>query len=71
MGTFLLLAFSPPTLLDLIHTLLGLGSVALLLVSVGTLLWFFYWLFLRRVLRARRIANARMQRLMREREDGR
>ena len=48
---------------------LALASVALLLVAIGTLLWFFYWFFLRRLLRARRIANARFRRMMREREE--
>jgi hypothetical protein len=48
---------------------LALASVALLLVAIGTLVWFFYWFFLRRLLRARRIANARFRRMMREREE--
>lgn len=58
-----------PTMFDIVHNLLALGSVALLLAAIGTLLWFFYWFFLRRLLRARRIANARFRRMMKEREE--
>jgi hypothetical protein len=68
-GIFLLLVYSPPNLLDAFHSLLALTSVALLFAAVGTLVWFFYWFFLRRLLRARRIANARLNRIMREREE--
>jgi peptidoglycan/LPS O-acetylase OafA/YrhL len=52
---------------DLLHNLLALWSVGLLLAAAATLAWFLYWFFLRRLLRARRIANLRFQRLMRER----
>ena len=65
---FGLIIYAPTTLFDVIHNLLALASVALLLVAIGTLVWFFYWFFLRRLLRARRIANARFRRMMRERE---
>jgi Na+/proline symporter len=68
-GIVLLLVYSPPNLLDAFHSLLALTSVALLFAAVGTLVWFFYWFFLRRLLRARRIANARLNRIMREREE--
>jgi hypothetical protein len=64
-----LIIYAPTTLFDVIHTLLSLASVALLLLAIGTLVWFFYWFFLRRLLRARRIANARFRRMMREREE--
>jgi membrane protein implicated in regulation of membrane protease activity len=67
-GVFLLLVYSPTNLLDAFHSLLALTSVALLFAAVGTLVWFFYWFFLRRLLRARRIANARLNRIMRERD---
>jgi hypothetical protein len=50
-----------------LNSLLSLGSLLLLLFSLGALLWFAYWFFLRRYLRLRRIANARMARLTRER----
>lgn len=64
-----MIIYAPPTLVDVIHNLLALASVALLLIAIGTLIWFFYWFFLRRLLRARRIANARFRRMMREREE--
>lgn len=69
-GILLLLVYSPPDLLELFHSVLALGSLVLLFVALGTLLWFFYRFFLRRLLRARRIANARMKRMMRERAEG-
>jgi len=64
-----LIIYVPTTLFEVIHNVLALASVALLLVAIGTLVWFFYWFFLRRLLRARRIANARFRRMMREREE--
>jgi len=41
-------------------------NLLLFLILAGTLLWFFYGFFLRRLIRARRIANARSRRMMRE-----
>jgi hypothetical protein len=41
-------------------------NLILLIVVVGTLLWFIYGFFLRRLIRVRRIANARSRRMMRE-----
>jgi hypothetical protein len=35
-------------------------------LAAGTLLWFLYWIYLRRILRARRIAHARDKRMLRE-----
>ena len=64
-----MIIYVPTTLFEVIHNVLALASVALLLVAIGTLVWFFYWFFLRRLLRARRIANARFRRMMREREE--
>jgi len=64
-----LIIYAPTTLFEVIHNVLALASVALLLVAIGTVLWFFYWFFLRRFLRARRIANARFRRMMQEREE--
>jgi hypothetical protein len=56
-------------LLDFFHSVLALTSLTILLLAIVTLLWFFYSFFVRRMLRARRIANARLKRLMREREE--
>ncbi len=46
--------------------LAAVWSLLLLVAVIGTLLWFFYWFFLRRMIRVRRIANARSKRMMRE-----
>ena len=43
-------------------------SLALVLGSVGVLLWFVYSFCLRRLLRVRRIANIRLKRMLQERE---
>jgi hypothetical protein len=51
---------------DLFSSLAALWYLALLVLAVGTLLWFFYWIYLRRILRARRIAHARDKRMLRE-----
>jgi hypothetical protein len=50
-----------------LNTLLSLSSLLLLVFSLGALVWFAYWFFLRRYLRLRRITNARMARMLRER----
>ena len=58
---------------DLIHNLLTIFAVGLVFAAAGTLLWFFYSFFLRRLIRARRIANLRLNRMMQEsgkRDDG-
>lgn len=44
----------------------NLWNLALLLVVLGTLVWFIYSFALRRLLRARRIEGLRNRRLMRE-----
>ena len=41
-------------------------NLVLLVVAVATLGWFLYWVFLRKLIRAKRISSARMKRLMRE-----
>ena len=55
--------------LSLIHSLLTIFAVVLVFVAAATLLWFFYSFFLRRFIRARRIANLRLKRIMQESED--
>jgi hypothetical protein len=44
----------------------ALWELAVLVLAAGTLLWFLYWIYLRRILRARRIAHARDKRMLRE-----
>jgi membrane protease YdiL (CAAX protease family) len=60
------LAYAPDVLLDAFHNFLALWAFGLVVLAIGTMLWFFKSFFLRRLLRARRIARARMKRLMRE-----
>jgi hypothetical protein len=44
----------------------NLWLVALFAVTAGVLLWFVYWVFLRRILRVMRIARIRSHRLLTE-----
>jgi uncharacterized membrane protein YbhN (UPF0104 family) len=60
------LAYAPDALLEAFHNFLALWAFGLLVLAIGTLVWFIKSFCLRRILRARRIANARMNRLMRE-----
>jgi len=50
----------------ILSNLAAIWNLILLLAAIGTLTWFFYWFGLRRLLRARRITNARDRRLLRE-----
>ena len=43
-----------------------MGNLMLWLLASGTLAWFLFFFFLRRLIRARRIAHARERRLLRE-----
>jgi hypothetical protein len=52
---------------DIVRALANLWNLGLLLAAAITLLRFLYWVFLKKLLRARRIANIRLNRLMRER----
>ena len=52
--------------MGILRNLAALWNLVLLLAAIGTLVWFFYWFGLRRLLRARRIAHARDRRLLRE-----
>jgi len=44
----------------------AIWNLLLLLAAIGTLVWFFYWFGLRRLIRARRIATSRDRRMLRE-----
>jgi hypothetical protein len=63
----LFFVFAPSPFLEFAHNLLALWSFALLAASLATLFWFLYWFFLRRIIRARHIANLRLKRIMEER----
>ena len=56
---------------NVIHSLLTIFAVALTLCTAGTLLWFLYSFSLRRLIRARRIANLRLKRMLQERNEER
>jgi hypothetical protein len=57
-----------PSFGELLAGIANWWSLALILGTVGTLLWFVYSLWFRRVWRARRIANIRLKRMLEERE---
>ncbi|HXZ31304.1 MAG TPA: hypothetical protein VEH30_03415 [Terriglobales bacterium] len=50
----------------LLDNFAAIWNLILLISAVGVLFGFLYWFLLRRVLRARRIANARERRMLRE-----
>jgi len=52
------------TFLTLLGYLENIGSLLLFVGAAGTLCWFAYWVMLRRVFRARRIARIRSRRLL-------
>ncbi len=49
-----------------LRNLAAFWNLILLVAVFGTLAWFFYAVFLRKILRVRRIANVRERRLLRE-----
>ena len=49
-----------------VENLAAIGNLVLWLLAAGTLAWFLFYFFLRRLLRARRIAHARERRMLRE-----
>lgn len=61
-------AWAPFRLVDLVRWLANVWSLGLILAVVVTLAWFVYSIFLRRLLRVRRIANIRLKRLLEENE---
>ena len=55
--------------MTLVRWLANVWGVGWMVVIAATLLWFVYWVFLRRLWRARHIANIRLRRMMESRED--
>ena len=55
--------------MEFLRWLANVWSLGVLVVIAGTLLWFVYWVFLRRLWRAKHIANIRLRRMMESRED--
>jgi hypothetical protein len=64
----LIFRFAPPPIVDIIRSIANLWTVGLILATAGTLLWFVYWIYFRKLLRVRRIANLRLRRMLDERE---
>jgi drug/metabolite transporter (DMT)-like permease len=65
-GSIALILWAPGQVSDVLHNALALSNLAILIFAVAVLAWFLYAVILRRILRARRIGNARMKRMMRE-----
>ena len=57
----------PQLLVDALRGLENLWNLGLLMAVGLTLMWFLYRVFLRKLIRARRISNLRFARIMRER----
>jgi hypothetical protein len=69
LGIMALIAWAPEWVTNALHNLLALSNLAIFIFAAAVLAWFVYAVILRRILRARRIANARMRRMMREAAD--
>jgi len=54
---------------EFLRWLANVWSLGVLVVIAGTLLWFVYWVFLRRLWRAKHIANIRLRRMVESRDD--
>ena len=66
LGSIVLVVWAPGQVSHILHNVFALSNLAIFVFAVLVLAWFFYAVILRRILRARRIANARMKRMMRE-----
>ena len=55
--------------MQLVRWLANIWGLAWMLLIVGTLAWFVYWVFLRRLWRAKHIANIRLRRMLESGED--
>ena len=55
--------------MEFLRWLANVWSLGVLVVIAGTLLWFVYWVFLRRLWRAKHIANIRLRRMVESRDD--
>lgn len=61
-------AFALAPVVDLLHALTNISTLALMAAASATLFWFVYRVFFRRWWRARHIANLRLRRMLEERE---
>lgn len=65
-GSIGLIVCSPDRVFGFLRNVFALANIALFLFAAAVLAWFLYAVILRRLWRARRIANARMRRMLRE-----
>ena len=65
-GSIALIVWAPGQVSDVLRNFFALSNLAIFVFAAAVLVWFFYTVIVRRLLRARRIANARMRRIMRE-----
>ena len=56
-------------LIEIVRWFANVWSLGLVLAAAATLLWFVYSVFFRKLWRARRIANIRLKRMLRENRD--
>ena len=59
----------PQFIVDALRGVENLWNLGLLLAAVLTLFWFLYRVLFRKLIRARRIANLRLARIIRERRE--
>jgi peptidoglycan/LPS O-acetylase OafA/YrhL len=52
--------------MSVLSNLAAIWNLLLLLAAIAVLAWFLYWVVLRRLIRARKIAGVRDRRLLRE-----
>lgn len=67
-GVGVVVAYAPQPMVEVLRALANFWILGLMAAAGGTLLWFFYRVFLRRWWRARRIANIRLRRMLEEGE---
>jgi hypothetical protein len=56
----------PFRIVDLVRWLANVWGLGLIVAAAATLAWFVYSIFLKRLLRVRRIANLRLRRILEE-----
>lgn len=66
LGSIALVVWAPDQVSGVLHNFFALSNLLIFVFAAAVLVWFIYAVILRRLLRARRIANARMKRMMRE-----
>ena len=70
-GSIALVVWAPHQVSGILHSFFALSNLVIFVFAAAVLAWFLYTVLLRKILRARRIANARMRRMMRDASDRR